>query len=137
MKSLLRSSLRLIDRLSPPETVSAHCDIPGGIYEPHLAQTGAQTVVRVTPRPRPLGAPGRVRGGSQAARTPSPPPPPGGRGHYTVPIRPLRTAAAMRLPPPSGGRVGEGGRRIRLQIHAGPTPHTIPVEAGETLPRNR
>ena len=47
MKELIRSSLRLLDRISPPETVSAHCDIPCGIYDPALAQTAAQTVVRM------------------------------------------------------------------------------------------
>ena len=47
MKALVRSSLRLLDRISPPETVSAHCDIPCGIYDPALAQTAAQTVVRM------------------------------------------------------------------------------------------
>ena len=47
MKSFLRSALRLIDRLSPPETVHAHCDIPCGIYDPHLAQQAAQTVIRM------------------------------------------------------------------------------------------
>ncbi len=39
--------LRLIDRISPPETVHAHCDIPCGIYDPHLAQIGALTCVRM------------------------------------------------------------------------------------------
>jgi nickel superoxide dismutase len=39
--------LRLIDRVSPPETVSAHCDIPCGIYDPHMAQIAALTVVRM------------------------------------------------------------------------------------------
>jgi nickel superoxide dismutase len=47
MNPLLRSPLRLIDRLSPPETVHAHCDIPCGIYDPHVAQIAAQTVVRM------------------------------------------------------------------------------------------
>jgi nickel superoxide dismutase len=47
MKSLLRSSLRLLDRISPPDAVHAHCDIPCGIYDPALAQTAAQTVVRM------------------------------------------------------------------------------------------
>ena len=59
MKSLLRSSLRLIDRLFPPEAVSAHCDIPCGIYDPHVAQIGAQTVVRMNQLISDLGdAPG-------------------------------------------------------------------------------
>ena len=47
MYALLRSALRLIDRLSPPGTVHAHCDIPCGIYDPHLAQIGALTCIRM------------------------------------------------------------------------------------------
>ena len=47
MKSLLRSALRLVDRLDPPETAHAHCDIPCGIYDPHLAQIGALTCIRM------------------------------------------------------------------------------------------
>ena len=47
MKSLFRSALRLVDRLDPPETVNAHCDIPCGIYDPHLAQVGALTCIRM------------------------------------------------------------------------------------------
>jgi nickel superoxide dismutase len=39
--------LRLIDRTSAPETVSAHCDIPCGIYDPHAAQIAALTVLRM------------------------------------------------------------------------------------------
>lgn len=39
--------IRLIDRVAPPETVSAHCDIPCGIYDPHTAQIAALTVVRM------------------------------------------------------------------------------------------
>ena len=59
MKALLRASLRLIDRLSPPETVHAHCDIPCGIYDPHLAQVAALTVVRMNQLINDLGdAPG-------------------------------------------------------------------------------
>ena len=59
MQSLLRSSLRLIDRLSPPGTVHAHCDIPCGIYDPHLAQIAALTCVRMNQLINDLGdAPG-------------------------------------------------------------------------------
>ena len=59
MKALLRSSLRLIDRLSPPGTVHAHCDIPCGIYDPHLAQIGALTCIRMNQLINDLGdAPG-------------------------------------------------------------------------------
>ena len=39
--------LRLADHVSPPERVSAHCDIPCGIYDPHMAQIAALTVVRM------------------------------------------------------------------------------------------
>ena len=39
--------IRLIDRVSLPETVSAHCDIPCGIYDPHSAQIAALTVLRM------------------------------------------------------------------------------------------
>jgi nickel superoxide dismutase len=39
--------LRLLDRISPPETVSAHCDIPCGIYDPYAAQIAALTVARM------------------------------------------------------------------------------------------
>jgi nickel superoxide dismutase len=39
--------LRALDRVSPPETVSAHCDIPCGIYDPHAAQVAALTVLRM------------------------------------------------------------------------------------------
>jgi nickel superoxide dismutase len=39
--------LRAIDRVSPPEKVSAHCDIPCGIYDPHAAQVAALTVLRM------------------------------------------------------------------------------------------
>ena len=39
--------LRLLDRVSAPEKVSAHCDIPCGIYDPHAAQVAALTVLRM------------------------------------------------------------------------------------------
>ena len=39
--------LRLLDRVSAPETVSAHCDVPCGIYDPHAAQIAALTVLRM------------------------------------------------------------------------------------------
>ena len=39
--------LRLLDRVSAPGKVSAHCDIPCGIYDPHAAQVAALTVLRM------------------------------------------------------------------------------------------
>ena len=58
MNRLLRSSLRLLDRLSPPDAVHAHCDIPCGIYDPHLAQIAALTCVRMNQLIEALEAPG-------------------------------------------------------------------------------
>ena len=37
----------ILDALSPPSRVHAHCDIPCGIYDPHEAQISALTVVRM------------------------------------------------------------------------------------------
>ena len=45
--SLFRSLLRSLDALFPAQRVFAHCDIPCGIYDPHLAQVGALTVIRM------------------------------------------------------------------------------------------
>jgi nickel superoxide dismutase len=47
MNRFVSPLLRLIDRVSPPATVSAHCDIPCGIYDPHAAQVAALTVLRM------------------------------------------------------------------------------------------
>ena len=47
VKSIASRGFRAIDRISPPETAYAHCDIPCGIYDPHLAQIAALTVVRM------------------------------------------------------------------------------------------
>ncbi|MFQ6013077.1 MAG: superoxide dismutase, Ni [Thermoplasmata archaeon] len=38
---------RLVERVLPAETAYAHCDIPCGIYDPHLAQVAAHTVIRM------------------------------------------------------------------------------------------
>ena len=47
MNRFVSPLFRLIDRVSPPQTVSAHCDIPCGIYDPHAAQIAALTVLRM------------------------------------------------------------------------------------------
>jgi nickel superoxide dismutase len=47
MNRIVSPLLRLLDHVSPPEAVSAHCDIPCGIYDPHMAQIAALTVVRM------------------------------------------------------------------------------------------
>lgn len=38
---------RLADKFSQPSVAFAHCDIPCGIYDPHLAQVAAHSVVRM------------------------------------------------------------------------------------------
>jgi len=45
---MISTFLRLIDRIFPPKSIYAHCDIPCGIYDPHLAQVAAHTVIRMT-----------------------------------------------------------------------------------------
>jgi len=47
MNRIVSSLLRIVDRVAPPESVSAHCDIPCGIYDPHFAQIAALTVLRM------------------------------------------------------------------------------------------
>ena len=42
--SILPRLLRLADRLSPPETVRAHCDLPCGVYDPAQARIEAESV---------------------------------------------------------------------------------------------
>ena len=42
-----RHAFALLNRLLPAQEASAHCDIPCGIYDPHLAQVAALTVVRM------------------------------------------------------------------------------------------
>jgi nickel superoxide dismutase len=39
---------RVASLLRPSEVAHAHCDIPCGIYHPHIAQQGAETVERMT-----------------------------------------------------------------------------------------
>lgn len=47
MNRIVSPLLRFVDRIAPPAHVEAHCDIPCGIYDPHMAQIAALTVVRM------------------------------------------------------------------------------------------
>ncbi len=47
LQSIISRALRTLDGVSAPTTVEAHCDIPCGIYDPHLMQVAALTVVRM------------------------------------------------------------------------------------------
>jgi nickel superoxide dismutase len=57
--SLVDRVLQTIDRVSPPSVAHAHCDIPCGIYDPHMAQLAALTVVRMVQLIQGLQAPGQ------------------------------------------------------------------------------
>ena len=39
--------MKLLEKILKPEIGYAHCDIPCGIYDPHLAQVAAHTVIRM------------------------------------------------------------------------------------------
>ncbi len=47
ISSVLSRGLRMFDRVAAPEAVHAHCDIPCGIYDPHLMQISALTAIRM------------------------------------------------------------------------------------------
>ena len=36
-----------LDRIKPARIAYAHCDVPCGIYDPHLAQVASHTVIRM------------------------------------------------------------------------------------------
>ncbi len=44
---MLFNVLKTLDRLFGFKEAQAHCDIPCGIYDPHMAQIGALTVIRM------------------------------------------------------------------------------------------
>ena len=54
----MRHAFAILNRILPAEEASAHCDIPCGIYDPHLAQVAALTVVRMNQLIEGLEAPG-------------------------------------------------------------------------------
>jgi nickel superoxide dismutase len=57
--SLVDRVLNTFDRFAPPSVAHAHCDIPCGIYDPHAAQLGALTVVRMVQLIQALQQPGQ------------------------------------------------------------------------------
>lgn len=44
---MIYQALQVLDRVFHFERAKAHCDIPCGIYDPHLAQVAALTVIRM------------------------------------------------------------------------------------------
>jgi nickel superoxide dismutase len=67
--SLLKGMVRIANRAFPATTARAHCDIPCGIYDPHLAQIAALTTVRMNQLINDLpDHPGSRTDGSKLAR---------------------------------------------------------------------
>ncbi len=56
----LYSVLNLIDKITPSKIAYAHCDIPCGIYDPHLAQMAAHTVIRMVTLINEVQSPGET-----------------------------------------------------------------------------
>lgn len=59
---LARNLFALVNRLFPQEHAEAHCDIPCGIYDPHHAQIGALTVIRMNQLIEAMEAPAMDKG---------------------------------------------------------------------------
>jgi nickel superoxide dismutase len=45
---MIKNILLLISKILPTGVAYAHCDIPCGIYDPHMSQLAAHTVIRMT-----------------------------------------------------------------------------------------
>ena len=43
----MHSLFKFLDKIAPAKIAYAHCDIPCGIYDPHLAQMAAHTAIRM------------------------------------------------------------------------------------------
>jgi len=55
---MLHKLFQLLDKIFPAKIAYAHCDIPCGIYDPHLAQLAAHTVIRMVDLINELKSPG-------------------------------------------------------------------------------
>ena len=55
---LVNGMFKVMDRVFPTKVAYAHCDIPCGIYDPHLAQIAALTTVRMNQLIQELPKPG-------------------------------------------------------------------------------
>ena len=67
--SLVSRVLRAVDRVSAPAVAEAHCDIPCGIYDPHLMQIAALTVVRMNQLIDGLELPAEGKNKAEQAKT--------------------------------------------------------------------
>ncbi len=55
---MLHKFFQLLDKIRPAKIAYAHCDIPCGIYDPHLAQLAAHTVIRMVNLIQEIPSPG-------------------------------------------------------------------------------
>jgi nickel superoxide dismutase len=67
-ESGLNIRTRVAELLRPSLIAHAHCDIPCGIYHPHIAQQGAESVERMMVLIGELGTPGDAAGLNSLAR---------------------------------------------------------------------
>jgi nickel superoxide dismutase len=59
---ILNRAIELLDRVNRPRAARAHCDVPCGIYDPHTAVLGAQTVQKMVQQLMDLPAPSNGAG---------------------------------------------------------------------------
>mgnify|MGYP001605903840 FL=1 len=64
----MKNFLSVISRILPTKIAYAHCDIPCGIYDPHAAQVGAHTVIRMTQLLSELKREGEIKAEHDIAR---------------------------------------------------------------------
>ena len=65
---MIKILLSVISRVLPARIAYAHCDIPCGIYDPHAAQVGAHTVIRMTQLLSELKREGEIKAEHDIAR---------------------------------------------------------------------
>lgn len=56
--TMLNGAFKIMNQLFPARVAYAHCDIPCGIYDPHLAQIAALTTIRMNQLIQDLPKPG-------------------------------------------------------------------------------
>lgn len=67
MKKYIFPLVEIIDKVKEPQIVHAHCDIPCGIYTPHIAQTAAETVEKMAQKLTELKMPDLSQGQAMIA----------------------------------------------------------------------
>ena len=65
---MIKTLISVISKVLPAKIAFAHCDIPCGIYDPHAAQVGAHTVIRMTQLLSELKREGEIKAEHDIAR---------------------------------------------------------------------